>query len=187
MKFWLVEVWDCSFLLLLFRLWFSHFFRLFSQFQIPVELHHPILQTMSNHIPVVTQDEDPTMAPSLPASCQKNPGVQASSPTSSVNKKKSAVQLTLFGFPVIETTKTVSVSTFRKKNGTVVPAHTRHVKVAKVKSTKKSGTTKSGKPTSRKTPSKFIAPNDCKESVALAFCLHIEEHKKLMDSFCKKH
>jgi len=185
MKFWLVEVWDCSFLLLLFRLWFSHFFRLFSQFQIPVELHHPILQTMSNHIPVVTQDEDPTMAPSLlPA--KKNPGVQASSPTSSVNKKKSAVQLTLFGFPMIETTKTVSVSTFRKKNGTVVPAHTRHVKVAKVKSTKKSGTTKSGKPTSRKTPSKFIAPNDCKESVALAFSLHIEEHKKLTDSFCKK-
>jgi len=136
---------------------------------------------MSNIIPFVTQEEEPTMA-TLPLSAKtKSPAV----PTTA-NKK--AVQLNLFGVPSFPSTKSITIPSLRKKNGTLVAAHTRHVKVHKPKSNKKSSSKKQSKPNTTKPESlMFVAPDDCKESVALAFSLHMEEHKKLMDSFFKKH
>ena len=72
---------------------------------------------------------------------------------------KVSVQLTLFGSKV---TKSVATKSIRVK------AHTRTVSKPATKS---------------KSSKRFVAQDDCKASVDLAFALHMAEHKALVNSF----
>lgn len=110
------------------------------------------------NIPFVTQEEEPTMA-------QPSGPVQVNLPTIpppklSEKRGKQTKQLTLFGLPATPSTKTIKVSAFKKKNGSLVPAHTRHIKAKKRNKKKKPATT----------PPPTLDP-----SVALALKLQKEE------------
>jgi hypothetical protein len=119
---------------------------------------------MSHCIPVLTQDEESIMA--LPISASNIIPV-----VSAPLMKASAVQLNLFGRPSVPVTRSVTVPSYRKKNGTLVASHTRQVQVSKFNSAKKDASNKKR----NKHVLKFHAPNDCKESVSLAHYLRIQE------------
>jgi hypothetical protein len=135
------------------------------------ELHHFSFSAMPTLITYVIQDGQPTMAPSIPASNT----IPIPAP-----KWKTCVQVKLNGDLAVPVSKSVTVPSFRKKNGTLVASHTRHVSITKSKSAKKVPPYKKKKATNHHYFAKFEAPDDCKESVSLAYSLRIQEVQNLM-------
>jgi hypothetical protein len=132
---------------------------------------------MAHRIPVFTQDEDPTtMALPIRAS-NAMPG--AAMEFSHLSNTKSSVQLNLIGVPSVPVTKSVVVPSSRKKNCTLVAAHTQHVSISKSKSAKKVSSHKK-KATKNYHVAKFVALDDYKESASLTHSLCILELQNLM-------
>jgi hypothetical protein len=113
------------------------------------KLHNPCQKIMNINIPVVTQEEEPTMA--LPFHCHHvfpasgpfmNPTVtQNEQPsamlasqqhnvakTNQATKKPAFVQKDLWGNRVTKSLKPIKVKSFQKKNGNSVSSHKRFIK-----------------------------------------------------------
>jgi hypothetical protein len=102
------------------------------------------------------QDDEPTMA--LP-----------------FTKVKTSVQLTMHGKPSGIVYKSVTVPSFRRKNGTIVPTHNRQVQVNKPKAARKVTPSKKEKaPLKKRHGLKFHSRAD-QENVSAASSLHILE------------
>jgi hypothetical protein len=102
------------------------------------------------------QDDEPTMA--LPSP-----------------KVKPSVQLTMYGKPSGIVYKSVTVPSFRRKNGSIVPTHNRQVQVNKPKAARKVTPNKKEKePLKKRHGLKFHSRADQK-SVSAASSLHILE------------
>jgi hypothetical protein len=136
------------------------------------ELHHFSFPAMPTLITFVIHDGKPTMTPSIPAS--------NTIPIPGAPKLKTCVQVKLNGDLAVHVSKSVTVPSFRKKNGTLVASHTWHVSINKSKSAKKVLSHKKKKATNRHHSTKFEAQDDCKESVSLAYSLRIQEVQNLM-------
>jgi hypothetical protein len=135
---------------------------------------------MSNNLHFITQDEEPTMAP--PASAP----AYASKIIAPFFAKIPAHKKIIFGgkTPKI-VTKSVTVPAFRKRNGTLVAAHTRLVHLdqskSNVKSPKKITPYKNLKPSAQKRHMlKFSSPQERCPSASLAHSIRIAELQKLL-------
>jgi hypothetical protein len=121
---------------------------------------------MSFNLNIITQDEGPTMAPPI----------FAPFPPPVPTTKKSPFQPTINGKPSHITIKSVTVPTFRKKNGTLVASHIRFVEVNNSKSLKKvTPNKKKNAPFKNRHTFKLHSP-----STALAHSLHIDQLQKLL-------
>jgi hypothetical protein len=105
----------------------------------------------------------------------KTKNISAFDKTNPFEEKFTKTQLNLHWKPAATTTKLVPVPSFRRKNGTLVAAHTRQVKINNNKPPKPDLKKKAAKKAA-----KFVARDDCKESVSLAYSLMIEEKQKLL-------
>jgi hypothetical protein len=112
------------------------------------------------------QDDEPTMA---------LPKVNSKFTTNLSPKVKPSVQLTLYGKPLGIVYKSVTVPSFKRKNGSIVPTHNRQVQVNKPKAARKVTPNKKEKaPLKKRHGLKFHSRSD-QESVSAASSLHILE------------
>ena len=127
-----------------------------------------------NHPAIITQEE--TMAPTIlpPQAFQPTPSYQQ--PFFHAPKKVT-VQLNLYGVAAVPSTKKIHVPAYRKKDGTYVASHQRHVKLTKSSKPKKS---QSNKHKQAKFPHPSHYSVECKASISLAYSLQIEEKQLLM-------
>jgi hypothetical protein len=112
------------------------------------------------------QDDEPTMA---------LPKVNSKFTTNLSSKVKPSIQLTMYGKPSGILYKSVTVPSFKKKNGSIVPSHNRQVQVNKHKAARKVTENKKEKaPFKKRHGLKFHSRSD-QESVSAAHSLHILE------------
>jgi hypothetical protein len=112
------------------------------------------------------QDDEPTMA---------LPEVTSKYETHLTPKVKAPVQLTLYGKPAATIYKSVTVPSFKRKNGSIVASHNRQVRVKKPKAARKvTPNNKEKAPLKKRHGLKFHSRSD-QESVSAAHSLHILE------------
>jgi hypothetical protein len=112
------------------------------------------------------QDDEPTMA---------LPKVNAKFTTNLSSKVKPSVQLTMYGKPSGIVYKSVTVPSFKRKNGSIVSTHNRQVQVNKPKAARKVTPNKKEKaPLKKRHGLKFHSRSD-QEGVSAASSLHILE------------
>jgi hypothetical protein len=138
-----------------------------SQLSFSLKLHTPPHQTMPTAITLFDiQDDEPTMA--LPEVTSKH--------TANLSPKvKAPVQWTMHGKPSEIHYKSVTVPSFKRKNGSIVTSHNRQVQVKKPKAARKVTRNKKEKaPLKKRHGLKFHSWSD-QESVSAAHSLHIQE------------
>ena len=125
--------------------------------------YQPNQTNMSFNLPFVTQEEEATMVPTI---FRNAPAAELALPKPKPPPKY--IQLNFFGAPNPPSSPgSIQVKAHVKKNGVKVSAHSRKVK-GKRSSLKNKGTY-------FKNNQSFVAPDDCKESRALAIKLHLQD------------
>ena len=119
---------------------------------------------MSFNLPFVTQEEEATMVPTI----FRNTPAEVALP----KPPPKFIQLNFFGVPNPPSSpgssKAIQVKAHVKKNGVKVAAHSRKVKGKRT-------SLKNSRRSSFKNNKPFVAPDDCKESRALAIKLHLRD------------